>query len=103
MFVDFYESLLVEKYCKPHLYLRYIDSTFSVFGSINDVEAFHSQNISFNPCIQFTPEVKNSCTLPFWGVLVELKDGRFITSVCRQPTFTGIYTNWNFSFLSVVR
>lgn len=36
----FYEGLFFEKYSKPHVYLRYIDDTFSIFDSINDAEAF---------------------------------------------------------------
>lgn len=33
--------------------------------------------------------------LPFLDVLVERKEGSFITGVYRKFTFTGFYTNWN--------
>lgn len=36
--VDYYESLLFEKYCQLHEYLRYEVDTFSAFDSINDAE-----------------------------------------------------------------
>lgn len=43
IFVGFYESLFLEKCCKPYVYLRYVDDTFSIFDSINDATDFHAQ------------------------------------------------------------
>lgn len=96
MFVDFYESFFFEKYCKPYLYLHYIDSTFSILGSINDVEAFHTQNISFNLCIQFTTEVKKVVLCLFGAYSLNLKVVRslpvFIVSLHSHVyTPTGIF------------
>lgn len=49
IFVGLYESLSFEKYCKPHVYLLYVDDTFSIFNSINDAGVFHIQFNSFRP------------------------------------------------------
>lgn len=47
--VFFYESLVFEKYCKPHVCLFYVYDSFSIFDSINDAEAFHAQINSLHP------------------------------------------------------
>lgn len=67
--VGFYESVLFEKFCKIHVYHRYVDDTFSIFDSIIDDENIHNQLNSFRVSIQFTITVKNGCT--FLDVLVE--------------------------------
>ena len=64
---------------------------------------YHFQNIYHfqNALTAFTKpyilhlkrEENNS--LPFLDVLVEKSDTGFLTSVYRQPTFSGLYTRWN--------
>lgn len=66
-FVGFYESLLFEKCCTPYVYLHYADDTFSIFDSINDTTAFHTQLISLHPFLQFTIEVGELLYFAFFG------------------------------------
>lgn len=39
-------------------------------------------------------EVEGGNSLPFLDVLVKRNDNKFIISVYRKPTFTGLYINW---------
>lgn len=95
-FVVFYEQLFFLIKChKPHVYLRYVDDTFSISDSINDAAAFHVQLNSLHPFLHFTMKVENDCTLPFFDVFVEYRDYFFLNCVHCKPTFTDIYNNWN--------
>lgn len=58
IFVGFHESFLFERRHKPHVYLRYVDDTFSVFDSIEDAAAFRLQLNFLHSSLQFTMEVE---------------------------------------------
>lgn len=42
-FVGFHKSLLFERHRRPHVYLHYVDDTFPLFDSNDDIEAFRIQ------------------------------------------------------------
>ena len=48
--------------------------------------------------MSFTYESENENALPFLDVLVIRENNKFVTSLYRKPTFSGLYTNFN-SFL----
>lgn len=80
---------------ETYIYLRYVDDTFSMFDNINEATFFHQHLNSLHQSLAFTMEVEENHSLLFFNILVEWKDGKFITSVFRKPTFTGLYTSWN--------
>ena len=45
--------------------------------------------------LRFTFEKESNLALPFMDVLVEKSPFKFITSIYRKPTFTGLYLRWN--------
>lgn len=49
----------------------YVDDTFCIFHFMTDAEAFHTQQNSLHPSLQFTMEIENGCILTFLDVLVE--------------------------------
>ena len=51
------------------------------------------------PNIKFTIENKKNNQLPFLDILNDSSSNKFVTSVYRKPTYTGLLTNYN-SFTS---
>lgn len=102
IFVGYYERFLFEKYCKPHVY---IDDTFffSIFDSIKDAEAFHTQLNSLHPTVQFTMEGKQLHFVFFW---THWSNGKEVLSL---PVFIGslrshVYTPYRkLLFVNLVR
>ena len=78
----------------PTVYYRYVDDTFCVFDTEYDAAQFLQLVNSLHPNLNFTVEVGNK-TMPFLDVLVELKDGKFVTSVYRKKTHTGVFLNFH--------
>ena len=60
----------------------------------------HEQNwlnkcpIEFKPSFNFTVEHENIGLLSFIDVNICAKNGKFVTSVYRKPTFSGVFTNF---------
>lgn len=86
--VGFHENRLFGRYSKPHVYLRYVDDTFSVFNSVEDTKAFHFQLSSLHSWFQSTVAMESTGYL---NVLVERKR----MCVYWKITVTGLCTNWN--------
>lgn len=93
IFVEFHEGLLFDKCRKVHVYLRYVDDSFSIFDSVNDAAAFFAQLNSFHTSLQFNMVVESDSTLPNLDDLVERSDDILI--FCNS-IFTGLYTCWDF-------
>ena len=95
IFVGFCESLLFSKSQPPLVYQRYVDDTFAVFPSQADFESFHGQLNDLHPALKFTFETEDHNQLPFLDVLVIKEKGKFVTTIYRKPTFSGMYTRWD--------
>lgn len=104
VFLCHWEEVWLEK-CpdkfSPVYYKRYIDDTFVLFSSSDHVKKFHKFLNSRHQNINFTYEVEKDNTLSFLDVLVTREGDKFLTSLYRKPTFSGLYTNFN-SFISVI-
>ena len=83
----------------PKYYKRYIDDTFVLFSSYEDVKKFHKFLNSRHVNMKFTYETEVNNMLPFLDVEVRRGAGKFLTSLYRKPTFSGLYTNYH-SFIS---
>lgn len=82
--VGFYESFLFENYYKLHMHLHYVDDTFSIFDSITDAEAFHTQ--LDHPSIYDASD--KWLYFAFFDVMVQRKYGLFITSIYHSQVYT---------------
>ena len=80
---------------KPLLYRRYVDDCFLLFKSLNHVPLFLDYLNRQHPSISFTSELEKDSKLPFLDVEIFRSNGKFSTSVCRKPTFTGLFTNFH--------
>ena len=86
---------------KPIFYRRYVDDIFILVSNIEHVDKFKEYLNCKHQNINFTSEFECDGKLPFLDNLIDWKEGKFITSVYRKPTFTRVYTHY-LSFLPSV-
>ena len=97
IFLCHWEELWLNKCPKqfrPTYYRRYMDDTFVLFESEDQVKKFHKYIGSRHKNMSFTFEVENNNCLPFLDVLVSRESKTFSTSLYRKPTFSGLYSNF---------
>ena len=78
-----------------------VDDIFILGENIEHIVKFKEYLNSKHQNINFTSELECNGKLPFLDNLIDRKDGKFITSVYRKPTFTGVYTHYQ-SFIPSV-
>ena len=80
----------------PSLWKRYVDGTFVIQEEQYKNEFLHHIN-SLDDNIKFTAEsTKADGSMPFLDTLVTPQsDGRLATKVCRKPTHTNQYLQWD--------
>ena len=83
--------------CKPLYYRRYVDDIFLLFENIQCAHSFQQYMNTQHPNMNFTSELEDKNSLAFLDVFItrDVDSGRFITSVYRKPTFSGVYTNYD--------
>ena len=91
IFVDYYESKLVQTISKPKMYYCNMDDTFVVLSNNDECNLFLDSFNSFHPSLRVTFEAESNLAFPFLDVLVEKSPSKFITFIYRKPTFTGQY------------
>ena len=104
VFLSFYEMKWLEQ-CpnefKPVFYRRYVDDIFVLFESAEHLSKFHAYLNTCHPNMSFSFEQESNHKLSFLDVEVSRQQGKFVTSVYRKPTFSGVYTHFD-SFLPEV-
>ena len=78
----------------PMLYKRYVDDIFLLFNSYTDVLPFSEFMNSRHPNINFTHEVEKDGVLAFLDINIFREGGKFVTSIHRKATFSGVYSNF---------
>ena len=79
---------------KPSFYRKYVDDIFVLFESSESANSFCEYMSSKHQNINFTVEKENIGSLLFLDVKICRKNGKFVTSVYRKPTFSGVFTNY---------
>ena len=101
LFMSYYEQIWLTE-CplefKPKFYRRYVDDIFILVEKIEHIEKFKDYLNSKHRNINFTSEIEIEGKLPFLDISIDRNAGKFVTSVYRKPTFTGVYTHYH-SFL----
>jgi len=89
--------------CPPHFaptfYKRYIDDTFILFNDSTHASLFLHYLNSKHPNIKFTHECEKNGKLSFLDTEVFRENNKFVTTVFRKPTFSGLGLSY-FSFCS---
>ena len=78
---------------KPKYYQRYVDDIFVLFGNKDNVNKFDKYINSRHQNMSFSKEIEVESRLSFLDIKIE-KSIKFITSIYRKPTFSGIYLNF---------
>ena len=78
---------------KPSFYRRYVDNIFVIFESSESADSFHEYMSSKHQNINFTVEKENVGSLSFLDIKICRKNGKFLTSVYRKSTFSGVFTS----------
>ena len=104
VFLSFYEMKWLEQ-CpnefKPVFYRRYVDDIFVLFQSAEHLSKFHTYLNTCHPNMSCSFEQEINDKLSFLDVEVSRQQGKFVTTVYRKPTFSGVYTHFD-SFLPEV-
>ena len=79
---------------KPTLYRRYVDDIFCPFNSKSQIDKFETFLNSRHINMSFSKELEKDEKLSFLDILITKSESRFITTVYRKPTFSGIYLNF---------
>ena len=101
VFLSFFEVKWIEqcsKEFKPVFYRRYVHDIFVLFESAEILSKFRDY---FNTChanMSFSFEQEKSGKLSFLDVEVSREKEKFVRTVYRKPTFSGVYTHFE-SFL----
>ena len=83
---------------KPVYYRRYVDDIFVLFKSQDHLVKFRDYFNKCHPNMSFTFEQEKNGKLSFLDVEVSHQGNKFVTTVYRKPTFSGVYTHFD-SFL----
>ena len=79
---------------RPLYYRRYVDDIFVLFNSSKHLKRFYSYLNSRHFNISFTAENEKDNRMSFVDVNIICEKDNFTASVCRKPTFSGIYTHF---------
>jgi hypothetical protein len=73
---------------------RYVDDVFATLDSEDQAEKVLAFLNHQHPNIRFTVEREENGRLPFLDTCVVRRVGKYITTIYRKKTFTGVYLNW---------
>ena len=76
---------------KPCFYRRYVDDIFVLFESSESADSIREYMSSKHQNINFTIEKENVGSLLFLDVKICRKNGKFVTTVYRKPTFSEVF------------
>ena len=82
---------------KPVIYRSYIDDTFLLFCLKHLIKKFRNLLNCQRKNIKFISETENENSISFLDIKITRDNNKFMTSVYRKPTFSGVFTNfWSF-------
>ena len=72
-----------------------MDDIFVLFPSSHHLEKFDEYLNTKHANLKFTNEKEVNGTLPFLDVLISRSNKHFTATVYHEPTFSGVYSNFN--------
>ena len=97
VFMCHFENISLENcpiHFKPIVYRQFADDTFLLFRSKDYVEKFRNYLNKQHKNIKFTSEIEENGSLSFLDIKISHENNKFVTSVYRKPTFSGVFTNF---------
>ena len=96
-FLCFHEQIWLDS-CpvefKLVIYRRFVNDTFLLSRSKEHIEKFHLYLNCQHPNIKFTTDIEENNSISFLDIKINRDNNRFLTSVYRKPTFSGVFTNF---------
>ena len=83
---------------RPIFYRRFVNNAFLLFRTKDHVEKFKNYLNKQHKNIKFTTEIQENGSLSFLDVTITCEKNKFVISVYRKPTFSGVFINFK-SFL----
>ena len=79
---------------KPVIYGRYIDDKSLLFRSKHHIKKIQNYLNCQHKNIKFTSQTENENSILFLDIKITRDNNKFMTSVYRKPTFSGVFTNF---------
>ena len=79
---------------KHVIYRRYVNDAFLLFHSKHHVKKSQKYLNRQHKNIKLTSETKNENSISFLDIKITRDNNKFMTSVYRKPTFSGVFTNF---------
>ena len=79
----------------PSYYTRYVDDTFLVFNSHDEVKQFFSYLNSRHATVKFTMETEVNKVIPFLDVLIDNRNNILNTTTYHKSTYSGLLLNFD--------
>ena len=92
-FLCHYEKIWLKEYHSQ--FKPVVDDIFVLFKSREHLKLFVNYMNSKHRNIKFTFETEDSNNFSFSDVKITRKNKRFVTSIFRKATFSGVYTNYD--------
>ena len=86
---------------RPLFYKRYVDDSFLIFKSHDQIDKFLNYLNNKHQNIKFTSDVEENNTLPFLETYFKHENNMISSSMYRKPTFTGLYSKYD-SFTPII-
>ena len=83
---------------KPVFYRRYVDNIFVLFKSTDHLQKFRIYFNTYHPNMSFSFEKEKNGKMSMLDVEISWENRKFVTTVHRKITFSGVYTHFE-SFL----
>ena len=83
---------------RPIFYRRFVNNAFLLFRTKDHVEKFKNYLNKQHKNIKFTTEIQENGSLSFLDVTITCEKNKFVISVYRKSTFSGVFINFK-SFL----
>ena len=101
IFLCYHESNWLKdwpKDCKPVYYKRYVDDIFVLFNKPEHAQFILEYMNKKHKNMKFSIETEINGSLSFLDVKIFRENDKFVTSVFRKETFSGVYTNTSVLF-----
>ena len=79
---------------KPIIHRRCVDDTFLLFRSKHHIQKSQNYLNRQRKNIKFTSETENENSILFLDIKITRYNNKFVTSVYRKPTFSGVLTDF---------
>ena len=97
VFMCHFENIWLENcpaHFKPIVYRRFVDDTFLLFRTKDHVEKFKNYLNKQHKNIKLMSEIEENRSLSFLHTIITHENNKFVTSVYRKPTCSGVFTNF---------